>query len=88
MEGTLWQRPRTRRRHLLRLGIDPRGVVTRSRKGSWRISSNSLMQAALSNRWLAEQGPALAAATLDRPSLSRDGSAIIDRNRRMRLVVP
>ena len=53
-----WQRPRTRRRHLLRLGIDPRGVhlVTRSRKGSWRISSNSLVQAALSNRWLAEQG--------------------------------
>jgi hypothetical protein len=52
------KRPRTRRRHLLKLGIR-RGEVhmaTRSRKGYWRMSSKSLVQRALNNRWLKEQG--------------------------------
>ena len=53
-----WKRPRTRRRHLLKLGIRPGEVymATRSRKGYWRMSSNSLVQRALNNRWLNEQG--------------------------------
>lgn len=53
-----WKQPRTRRRHLLALGI-PREEVhmaTRSRKGYWRMSSNSIVQRALTNRWLHEQG--------------------------------
>ena len=53
-----WKRPGTRRRHLLSLGI-PREEVhmaTRSRKGYWRMSSNSIVQRALTNRWLHEQG--------------------------------
>ena len=53
-----WKRPRTRRRHLLKLGIRREEVhmATRSRKGYWRMSSNSLVQRALNNRWLKEQG--------------------------------
>ena len=53
-----WKQPRTRRRHLLALGI-PREEVhmaTRSRKGYWRMSANSIVQRALTNRWLHEQG--------------------------------
>jgi RNA-directed DNA polymerase len=53
-----WKRPGTRRRHLLALGI-PREEVhraTRSRKGYWRMSGNSIVQRALTNRWLHEQG--------------------------------
>jgi RNA-directed DNA polymerase len=53
-----WKQPRTRRRHLLALGI-PREEVhmaTRSRKGYWRMSSNSILQRALTNRWLQAQG--------------------------------
>jgi RNA-directed DNA polymerase len=53
-----WKQPRTRRRHLLALGI-PREEVhmaTRSRKGYWRMSANSIVQRALTNRWLQEQG--------------------------------
>lgn len=53
-----WKRPRTRRRHLLALGIAPEEVhmATRSRKGYWRMSANSIVQRALTNRWLHEQG--------------------------------
>jgi len=53
-----WKQPRTRRRHLLALGIDPKEVhmATRSRKGYWRMSANSIVQRALTNRWLQEQG--------------------------------
>lgn len=53
-----WKRPRTRRRHLLALGTDPAQVhmATRSRKGYWRMSANSIVQRALTNRWLHEQG--------------------------------
>jgi RNA-directed DNA polymerase len=53
-----WKQPRTRRRRLLALGI-PREEVhmaTRSRKGYWRMSANSIVQRALTNRWLHEQG--------------------------------
>ena len=53
-----WKQPRTRSRHLLALGI-PREEVhmaTRSRKGYWRMSSNSILQRALTNRWLQAQG--------------------------------
>jgi len=53
-----WKQPRTRRRHLLALGI-PREEVhmaTRSRKGYWRMSANSIVQRALTNQWLHEQG--------------------------------
>jgi RNA-directed DNA polymerase len=53
-----WKQPRTRRRHLLALGIPLEEVhmATRCRKGHWRMSSNSIGQRALTNRWLNEQG--------------------------------
>jgi RNA-directed DNA polymerase len=53
-----WKRPGTRRRHLLALGIPVQEVhmATRSRKGYWRMSGNSIVQRALTNRWLHEQG--------------------------------
>jgi RNA-directed DNA polymerase len=53
-----WKQPRTRRRHLLALGIAREEVhmATRSRKGYWRMSANSIVQRALTNRWLQEQG--------------------------------
>ena len=64
-----WKQPRTRRRHLIALGISPDEVhrATRSRKGYWRMSANSIVQPvchaghgtgrrALTNRWLHEQG--------------------------------
>ena len=53
-----WKQPRTRRRNLLALGINPRKVhmATRSRKGYWRMSQNSIVRTALNNRWLEEQG--------------------------------
>jgi RNA-directed DNA polymerase len=63
-----WGRSRRRRRMLLRLGADPRAVhlASRSRKGCWRMSTNSIVQAALTNEWLNKQGvpdlPALWAA--------------------------
>ena len=52
------QQPRTRRRHLIALGANPNEVkmATRSRKGYWRMSSNRIVQQALNNRWLEEQG--------------------------------
>jgi RNA-directed DNA polymerase len=53
-----WGRPRTRRRNLLRLGISRAEVhqASRSRKGPWRVSQNSLVRAAMNNQWLARQG--------------------------------
>ena len=53
-----WRQPRTRRRNLIALGIEPGRVkmASRSRKGYWRMSSNSIVQQALSNRWLEGQG--------------------------------
>ncbi len=53
-----WKQPRTRRRKLLALGAFPEKVhmATRSRKGYWRMSRNSIVHHALNNRWLEEQG--------------------------------
>ena len=53
-----WKRARQRRRMLLKLGADPREVylASRSRKGCWRMSTNSIVQAALTNEWLDQQG--------------------------------
>ena len=53
-----WQRPRARRRNLIKLGINPKEVhhASRSRKGCWRMSQNSLVLFALNNRYLKEQG--------------------------------
>lgn len=53
-----WKRSRQRRRMLLKLGADPREVylASRSRKGCWRMSSNSIVQAALTNEWMEKQG--------------------------------
>ena len=53
-----WKQPRTRRRKLLALGADPETtkLVTCSRKGYWRLSSNSIVQKALNNEWLHAQG--------------------------------
>ncbi|MCP5067620.1 MAG: group II intron reverse transcriptase/maturase, partial [bacterium] len=53
-----WGRPRTRRRRLLKLGIgrDEVHKASRSRKGHWRMSHNSLVKRAMNNEWLAEQG--------------------------------
>jgi RNA-directed DNA polymerase len=53
-----WKQPRTRRRHLIALGIPPEEtkLVTRSRKGYWRISENSILHRALNNAWLEKQG--------------------------------
>jgi len=53
-----WKRPRCRRRNLLRLGADPEQVhlCSRSRKGCWRMATNSIVQAALTNEWLEKQG--------------------------------
>jgi hypothetical protein len=53
-----WQRPRTRRRHLLALGLsrDEVHLATRSRKGYWRMAGNSIVQRALTNQWLWAQG--------------------------------
>lgn len=53
-----WKQPRTRRRHLLALGVDPSKVhmATRSRKGYWRMSQTEIVRFALNNRWLEEQG--------------------------------
>jgi len=61
-----WKRPHTRRRNLLKLGADPKKVhmATRSRKGPWRLSANSIVCKALTDRWLKE--PAVAKATADR----------------------
>jgi RNA-directed DNA polymerase len=53
-----WKQPRTRRRHLLALGVFPNKVhrATRSRKGYWRMSQTEIVRFALNNRWLEEQG--------------------------------
>lgn len=53
-----WGRPRTRRRRLVSLGVDRDEVhgASRSRKGHWRMSQNSLVRMALTDAWLFEQG--------------------------------
>ena len=53
-----WKLPRKRRRMLIKLGISPSEVkkASRSRKGYWRMSRNSLVSIALNNTYLAKQG--------------------------------
>jgi RNA-directed DNA polymerase len=53
-----WKRPGTRRRHLLSLGIGLEEVhlASRCRRGYWWMSGNGIVQRALDNTWLAEQG--------------------------------
>jgi RNA-directed DNA polymerase len=53
-----WQRPRTRRRPLLALGItrDEVKLATRSRTGPWRMADHRLVQRALNTPWLWMQG--------------------------------
>jgi RNA-directed DNA polymerase len=53
-----WQRPRTRRRHLLALGVRPEEVhlATRCRRGYWWMSGNGIVQRAMHNFWLEQQG--------------------------------
>jgi RNA-directed DNA polymerase len=53
-----WKRPRTRRRHLLALGIpkDEIKLASRSRKGYWRMAGNSIVQRALTKQWLWDHG--------------------------------
>ncbi len=54
----MWKLPRKRRRMLIKLGVEPSAVklASRSRKGYWRLSSNPLVQYALSDKWLETQG--------------------------------
>ncbi len=53
-----WKRPRTRRRHLMALGIskDDVKLASRSWKGYWRMAGNSIVQRALTKQWLWDQG--------------------------------
>lgn len=53
-----WKLPRKRRRMLIKLGIAPEDVklASRSRKGYWRMSQNSLVRLALNNTYLMKQG--------------------------------
>jgi RNA-directed DNA polymerase len=53
-----WKRPGTRRRHLIALGIAPGEVMkaSRCRRGYWWMSGNGIVQRALDNQWLEEQG--------------------------------
>jgi RNA-directed DNA polymerase len=53
-----WKRARPRRRRLLALGIprDEVKLATRSSKGYWRMAGNSIVQRALTKRWLWNQG--------------------------------
>jgi len=53
-----WKQSRTRRRNLIKLGADPKEVklASRSRKAYWRMSSNRIVQQAMNNDWLEEQG--------------------------------
>jgi RNA-directed DNA polymerase len=53
-----WRWPRTRRRQLIALGINPAEVkkASRCRRGYWWMSGNGIVQRALNNAWLKEQG--------------------------------
>jgi len=52
------KKPRTRRRNLISLGIGPEEVMkaSRCRRGYWWMSGNGIVQRALNNAWLWEQG--------------------------------
>ena len=53
-----WKTTAMRRRMLLRLGVSPLQVhlAAADRRGCWSAVTNGLVQAALSNAWLAAQG--------------------------------
>ena len=53
-----WGRPRARRRNLLKLGIGRHEVhkASRSRKGPWRLTGTSIVNRAMTNAWLSDQG--------------------------------
>ncbi|WP_309399500.1 group II intron maturase-specific domain-containing protein [Cerasicoccus maritimus] len=53
-----WKWARTRRCRLIALGVDPERVklASRSRKGLWRLSRNSLVCQALNDQHLKNQG--------------------------------
>ncbi len=53
-----WKTGHQRRRMLLRLGAgrDEVYLAAWSQKGCWRMSTNSIVQAALTNEWLDKQG--------------------------------
>lgn len=53
-----WKLPRKRRGMLIKLGISAQEVkkASRSRKGYWRMSRNSLVSIALNNTYLTQQG--------------------------------
>ena len=53
-----WKVPRKRRRMLIKLGIaaDEVKKASRARKGYWRMSCNSLVNAALNDAYLKQQG--------------------------------
>ena len=53
-----WGKPRARRRNLIRLGIEREKVhlASRSRKGPWRMSHNAIVDRAMTNEWLSQQG--------------------------------
>jgi RNA-directed DNA polymerase len=53
-----WKRPRTRRRHLIALGIHPDEVkkASRCRRGPWWMSGSGIVQRALNKAWLWKQG--------------------------------
>jgi RNA-directed DNA polymerase len=86
-----WKRPRCRRRNLLRLGADPQSVhlCSRSRKGCWRMATNSIIQSALSNEWLRQQGVvSLQEAWLAYHYPPTPSSSSGDRNRPVRTRTP
>jgi len=53
----LLRQPRTRRRHLIALGIGPGEVMKASRchRGYWWMNGNGIVQRALNDAWLREQ---------------------------------
>jgi hypothetical protein len=53
-----WKRPKTRRRHLITLGVPRRQAIrhARSRQGPWHMSKTIASGVGLTNAWLAEQG--------------------------------
>ncbi|WP_286178478.1 group II intron maturase-specific domain-containing protein, partial [Rhodopirellula sp. JC639] len=53
-----WKRPKTRRRHLIALGVPRRQAIrhARSRRGPWHMSKTIASGVGLTNAWLAAQG--------------------------------
>ena len=50
-------------------------MATRSRKGYWRMSQNSIVRYALNNRWLKEQGVPELREYLDQTALRGQGTS-------------